>query len=187
MPSFFNFQQGLESRGPNNDTSPLLGRFRAVPDVQRNRNRSSLFNSLTPRGYIQSFGDFEGSETDADDAQGLLRRWGSKFRDLWLEPKQYAVARTVDSWWSRWSVLVVLPAGLAVAWCAIPFPQYDLPDDDDLIFALDRGSQGHKVPGHGEARVEVNFWFFLFVYYGFYNFIALMWITKVFNIYSLNW
>lgn len=33
----------------------------------------------------------------------------------------------------------------------------------------------------------MNFWFFLFVYYGFYNLTALMWITKVFNLYSLNW
>ena len=77
---------------------------------------------------------------------------------------------------------------LAVAWCSLPFPQYDIPDDEDLdgnglgLYAL-----GHKVPGHGEARVEINFWFFLFVYYGFYNIIALMWVTKVFNIYSLNW
>jgi hypothetical protein len=76
----------------------------------------------------------------------------------------------------------------AVAWCALPFPQYDLPDDDDLdgdIFGP--SPTGHKIPGHGEARVEINFWFFLFVYYGFYNIIALMWVTKVFNIYSLNW
>jgi hypothetical protein len=33
----------------------------------------------------------------------------------------------------------------------------------------------------------VNFWFFLFFYYGFYNLTALIWITKVFNLYSLNW
>lgn len=33
----------------------------------------------------------------------------------------------------------------------------------------------------------MNFWFFLFVYYGFYNLTALIWITKVFNLYSLNW
>jgi hypothetical protein len=43
------------------------------------------------------------------------------------------------------------------------------------------------VPGHGEAKVQVNFWFFLFVYYGFYNLTALIWITKVFNLYCLNW
>ena len=37
--------------------------------------------------------------------------------------------------------------------------------------------KGIKIPGHGESRVEINFWFFLFVYYGFYNITALMWIT----------
>lgn len=56
---------------------------------------------------------------------------------------------------------------------------------DVLRFSPD--ALGHKIPGHGEARVEINFWFFLFVYYGAYNLTALMWITKVFNIYSLNW
>lgn len=35
--------------------------------------------------------------------------------------------------------------------------------------------------------MQVNFWFFLLVYYGFYNLTALIWITKVFNLYSLNW
>jgi len=69
----------------------------------------------------------------------------------------------------------------AVAWCALPFPQYSLPDDEDDV------DGGHRTPGHGAARVEINFWFFLFVYYGFYNLTALMWVTKVFNIYSLNW
>ncbi|KAF7556631.1 hypothetical protein G7046_g6242 [Stylonectria norvegica] len=46
---------------------------------------------------------------------------------------------------------------------------------------------GRKTPGHGAARVQVSFWFFLFVYYGCYNLTALIWITKVFNLYSLNW
>jgi hypothetical protein len=73
-----------------------------------------------------------------------------------------------------------------VVWCAIPFPQYPLrPDDADLNPGS--GKSGHQAPGHGSARVQVNFWFFLFVYYGFYNLTALIWITKVFNLYSLNW
>ena len=42
-------------------------------------------------------------------------------------------------------------------------------------------------PGHGTSRVALNFWFFLFVYYGFYNLVGLLWITKIFNMYSLNW
>ncbi len=73
-----------------------------------------------------------------------------------------------------------------MAWCALPIPQYPLPDDDDWD-VMTKSALGHKIPGHGEARVEINFWFFLFVYYGFYNVTALMWVTKVFNIYSLNW
>lgn len=73
----------------------------------------------------------------------------------------------------------------AVAWCAIPFPQYHLDGDEPKVLAEPGDSK--KVPGHGEARVLVNFWFFLFVYYGFYNLTALIWITKVFNLYSLNW
>jgi hypothetical protein len=76
----------------------------------------------------------------------------------------------------------------AVGWCALPFPQYAVPDDDDIDgIAFGLRFLADKSPGHGEARVEINFWFFLFVYYGFYNVTALMWITKVFNIYSLNW
>lgn len=46
---------------------------------------------------------------------------------------------------------------------------------------------GGSGPGHGEALVTLNFWFFLTVYYGFYNLIGLLWITKLFNLYSLNW
>lgn len=74
----------------------------------------------------------------------------------------------------------------AIAWCALPFPQYQFPDDDDDRSDPGSGS-GRKIPGHGEARVQISFWFFLFVYYGFYNITALIWITKVFNLYSLNW
>ena len=69
-----------------------------------------------------------------------------------------------------------------MGWCALPFPKYPLDDGT----GPEPGS-GSKVPGHGAARVQVNFWFFLFVYYGFYNLTALIWITKVFNLYNLNW
>lgn len=64
----------------------------------------------------------------------------------------------------------------------MPFPKYALNDEHGR--PTDPGS---KIPGHGAARVRVNFWFFLFFFYGFYNLTALMWITKVFNLYSLNW
>ncbi|CAL3972399.1 unnamed protein product [Diplocarpon coronariae] len=197
MPSFFAFQQGTESRAPTSENSPLLGRFRAVPDAHRQPRRSlsnSLLGSFAGRGLggrysSLVFGNAAGHDNDEGDLvdgedMGALRRWGRVLRDLWLEPKHAVVAKVVDKWWTRWAVLAVLPAVLAVAWCALPFPTYELPDDDEAgVFRY----SVNKTPGHGEARVEINFWFFLFVYYGFYNVTALMWITKVFNIYSLNW
>ncbi len=124
MPSFFDFQQGTEARGSANDSTPLLGRFRAVPDAQRHR-RNSHRNSLIgnfgggtfSRGYSALFGDgSDDSDSDEGDLlgedMGRLKRWGKVQRDLWLEPKQIAVGKTVSKWWSRWAVLVVLPAAL---------------------------------------------------------------------------
>lgn len=35
--------------------------------------------------------------------------------------------------------------------------------------------------------VSINFWFFLFVFYGLYNAIGLLWITKLFNLFAINW
>ncbi|KAF9425736.1 hypothetical protein BGZ94_007276 [Podila epigama] len=38
-----------------------------------------------------------------------------------------------------------------------------------------------------QPPVLINFWWFLWFYYGVYNAIGLLLITKIFNIYSLNW
>ncbi|KAK2597129.1 hypothetical protein N8I77_012996 [Diaporthe amygdali] len=128
-------------------------------------------------------------------AAWFRKRW-KRIDDLWINPKQGAVRRVASVWYSRWFVLVVLPAALAVGWCAIPFPQYPLRDGPDDGDGSDGGSGNstsigdpgrRKSRGHGRAHAEVNFWFFLFVYYAFYNLTALVWITKVFNLYSLNW
>ncbi|GAB1310232.1 hypothetical protein MFIFM68171_00442 [Madurella fahalii] len=124
----------------------------------------------------------------------MIKRWLRRLRYTWVDPKASVVRRVVDIWWSRWGTLVVLPALLAVAWCAVPFPQYPIPGDAEgaVPWPGSGGAEkprpaGPKVPGHGAARVQVNFWFFLFVYYSLYNLTALIWITKVFNLYSLNW
>ncbi|CAK7226788.1 hypothetical protein SCUCBS95973_006316 [Sporothrix curviconia] len=122
-----------------------------------------------------------------------IHRVGRHLRNLWLTPKNATVRRAIDRWWSRWTLLVILPALLAIVWCALPFPQYPL--DEASLHATATGDAGddddgrkhHRTPGHGEARVRIHFWFFLFAYYGPYNVTALIWITKVFNLYSLNW
>ncbi|TPX08427.1 uncharacterized protein E0L32_010157 [Thyridium curvatum] len=139
-------------------------------------------------------GDEDGLSDDDEGGLGCVgrchklgRRTWRWVNDLWITPKQSAVKRVVNSWWNRWTLLVVLPAALAIAWCALPFPQYPLPGSPETPDPDNPPRNGGKVPGHGEARVQVNFWFFLFVYYGCYSLTALIWITKVFNLYSLNW
>lgn len=122
MPSFFTFQQGTETtHAHTSDSTPLLGRYRAVPTTDSARRRSrgnSLFENLNiyGRGYEAVFGDADGASDHGDLANnadmGRLRRWGRIQRDLWLEPKQAAVAKLIERWWSRWAVLVILPAVL---------------------------------------------------------------------------
>jgi hypothetical protein len=235
MPTFFSFQQGSEDSSRfthhGNDSTPLLGRFRAVPRPQNNyhslragraRSSSGPLDVLTHgwRGSVHvGYGallaaagfDDEGEEEESDEtededgdlggdartsrgqrvrqrAQRQVRKFWSRTKDVWVTPRQGAVRKVVSKWWSRWTALVLLPALLAVGWCAVPFPKYPLPGEDGRGQPHDPGGSGdQRVPGHGEARVLVNFWFYLFVYYAFYNFTALVWITKVFNLYSLNW
>ncbi|KJZ77387.1 hypothetical protein HIM_03111 [Hirsutella minnesotensis 3608] len=213
MSSFFQFTQGTESHSRPSDSSPLLGRFRAVPP------RPGLGTSATGHRYGQlgilsdrlaangggrgsvhvGYGALIAAELEAaqeeedvneqavqpDLGRSWVHFWRAYFLDLWVAPRHSAVKKMVDGWWSRYALLVGLPAVLAVAWCSIPFPQYPLPHDDNS--PGHDPDDGHKTPGHGAARVQVNFWFFLFVYYSFYNLTALIWITKVFNLYNLNW
>ncbi|GJC85067.1 uncharacterized protein ColLi_07905 [Colletotrichum liriopes] len=196
MPSFFQFTQGNESGTRlTSDASLCL-----QSDVSGRRRRSSTlglfaannrgsvhvgYGALLSASGLEGY-DNDGTRSDWEDLSAWERTW-RKISDVWVEPKQSAVKGVVDVWWSRYGVLVLMPAALAIAWCAIPFPTYSFPGEDDD----DRGDlgpgPGRKIPGHGEARVQINFWFFLFVYYGFYNVTALIWITKVFNLYSLNW
>ncbi|GAO15247.1 uncharacterized protein UV8b_04197 [Ustilaginoidea virens] len=216
MPSFFQFTQGTEACVRPSDSSPLLGRFRAVPPRPgSSRRRSSQLGLLSDRLSTLS-GDGRGSvhvgygtlvaaqvageaaddeaadrDGDARTSSALTRLWQGWVLDLWVNPKQAAVKRMVDRWWTRYGLLVFLPAALAVAWCAVPFPQYPLPGPDDRAGSqpgrVERPENDPKPPAHGAARVQVNFWFFLLVYYGFYNLTALTWITKLFNLYNLNW
>ncbi|PQE03334.1 hypothetical protein CJF30_00005563 [Rutstroemia sp. NJR-2017a BBW] len=121
MPSFFAFQQGSERRTAfTNETAPLLGRFRAVPDLHRfsgGSGRSLLGFNVDRLGAAFGVGTSNNeSEEDNSEDEGCdgVTKWGKTMKDLWLEPKQGAVARVVDKWWTRWTVLVVLPAALAV-------------------------------------------------------------------------
>lgn len=116
MPSFFTFQTGDSSRALS-DSSPLLGRFRAVPD-SRSRRASLLRRRSAVWGYgygAAAFGSLTSLGTSDDRGEsegGRVKGWGRNLRDLWLEPKSGMVARAVERWWWRWLLLVGLPAVL---------------------------------------------------------------------------
>lgn len=137
MPSFFQFTQGTESRVRPNDTSPLLGRFRAVPprpgQTQRRSSQLGLLSDRTSglsdgRGSVHvGYGalvaaqlageaDDDAAIDDDDDYDDDLSMWQKVWQryimDLWVNPRQTAVKRTVDRWWSRYGLLVVLPTAL---------------------------------------------------------------------------
>ncbi|CAG8656428.1 2959_t:CDS:2 [Funneliformis caledonium] len=113
--------------------------------------------------------------------------------------------KQVRSWTStflkRTLVLNVFPVMVVLAWCAVPFPNnnpYKDPDKNissvdyikDNLLAYNSSSNDtdlSHIPAPNPEPVEINFWFFLFFYYGFYNAIALLMITKIFDLYSLNW
>ncbi len=123
MPTIFSFQQGSESRARQNEESPLLGRFRAVPaDEGRIRRRSSA------RGWFSSFrsGSWKYATVnvsdDSDDEENGLQersRFG-RLRKLLLVPEQSSVREAVEHWWGRWLLLYILPA-LIVSTLLVPY------------------------------------------------------------------
>ncbi len=112
MPTIFSFQQGNESRARQNEESPLLGRFRAVPaDEGRERRRSSAkpwFASL--RRTYHSYGALNdsGSDEREDELQEAGRFDG--LRSLLLAPEHDTIKHAVERWWGRWLLLFALPA-----------------------------------------------------------------------------
>ncbi len=124
MPSFFEFNQGNETGARlGSDAAPLLGRFRAVPDENRLRQKQSvgdLFSNFGSVGYgsiwrTRSATSATDQETDGGwnvDGEGnaSLKAWSRAIRDIWIKPQRFAVGRVLDRWWLRWLLVVGLPA-----------------------------------------------------------------------------
>ncbi|KAJ1921960.1 hypothetical protein H4219_000307 [Mycoemilia scoparia] len=75
----------------------------------------------------------------------------------------------VQSAWRRILLMVIFPALCVVAWCSVPIPMTTIKNND------------------GNQAIAMNFWFFLFFYYGIYSAVALLLVTQIFRLYSLNW
>lgn len=84
-----------------------------------------------------------------------------------IEPRRAQVEQVLSSFWRRLAVFYILPTTIVLVYAAIPFPLY---------------------PGESRDGVAtINFWFFLLVFYGCYNAVGLLWITKLFNLFAINW
>ncbi|KAK1927284.1 hypothetical protein DB88DRAFT_477474 [Papiliotrema laurentii] len=106
---------------------------------------------------------------------------------LFFRPSRKTVDGWLQSFWKRHFVLVLLPCLAVWVWVAVPFPVSDPYTDNPFP---DMPSWPKK-PTHGgdgaDLPLDVNFYFFLFWYYGMYLAVALFFITNLFSLYRLNW
>ncbi|QSL66379.1 hypothetical protein MERGE_000757 [Pneumocystis wakefieldiae] len=159
--NIFAFNQGDETCSPPEDSRMISGRYRVLP-----RRKSLLFWTSPSREHNASISTLwfeEGAyEGDLNENSTLLE-------GLVIAPQKKIIKRILYGFWRRLFILNILPSVLI--WCAIPFPLSE--SADNALSPL--------------RKKCLNFWFFLFIYYGFYNAIGLLWITKLFNLFSLNW
>ncbi|KAI9023884.1 hypothetical protein CLU79DRAFT_748625 [Phycomyces nitens] len=104
-------------------------------------------------------------------------------------PSTRQVTRWTESFWKRGFILNILPVLIVLIWCSIPIPFDDcatLPCDYDP-YSTSRLSILPLAEKPNNQPTLINFWFFLFWYYGLYNAMALFLITKMFSIYAVNW
>lgn len=125
MPTIFQFTQGTESRTrPGGESSPLLGRFRAVPpsQVRHGQQQQQQHLGLLSGGSVRvgygalaladaAHDDGDDDDVDDDGTEGWRRRvWRTWVVDLWIHPRQMAVKRVAEKWYTRYGLLVVLPS-----------------------------------------------------------------------------
>ncbi|KAL1924122.1 uncharacterized protein VTP21DRAFT_7157 [Calcarisporiella thermophila] len=158
-------------------------RFR--PPISHNRR-----DSATASFYDTSDGEDDEENRNVEQRRPLLG--GNP-----MHPSRKLVSKLTKTLWKRAFVLNLFPAAVAVAWCSIPLPFKYLENMypgqppgnrtySDAITLMDL-KEGTCNGDPEDDLININFWFFLFFYFGFYNAIALLLITKIFNIYSLNW
>ncbi|GAA93505.1 uncharacterized protein L969DRAFT_18792 [Mixia osmundae IAM 14324] len=97
-----------------------------------------------------------------------------------LRPGPQQVHRWLNAWWRRWAILVLVPCLIIWIWCALPFPVSD-------PYGTSKVNDQQAAQDEDDLPVDVNFYFFLLIYFGLYQAGALVWITSLFGLYRLNW
>lgn len=72
------------------------------------------YGALLAAGLLGGSEDDEDDDVSSDELDGPGSRWERIWQrwvvDLWVHPKQIAVKRIAERWWSRYGLLVFLPA-----------------------------------------------------------------------------
>ncbi|GAA5972749.1 hypothetical protein JCM8115_002267 [Rhodotorula mucilaginosa] len=106
-----------------------------------------------------------------------------------LRPGRRKVEGWMSSWWRRWSLLVGTPCLIVWLWAAVPFPVTDPYKEEPpwhLPWPPTKALHASSTVTE-DLPVDANFLFFLFFYYGVYLAIALVFVTKLFDLFRLNW
>ncbi|KTW31224.1 uncharacterized protein T551_01297 [Pneumocystis jirovecii RU7] len=162
--NIFAFNQGDETYSSPEDARMISGRYRVLP-----HRKSLLFWTSPSREHSTNISPIW---FESGTYEGSLNENSTLLEGLVIAPQKKLVKRVLYGFWRRLFILNILPSAIVLIWCAIPFPLSRSYIDNPLSPLV---------------KDRINFWFFLFIYYGFYNAIGLLWITKLFNLFSLNW
>ncbi|OLY84619.1 hypothetical protein AYI68_g1213 [Smittium mucronatum] len=101
------------------------------------------------------------------------RTWSISHSLISEEPQKNSpsnfLSSKIENPFFRFTIIALLPISVTLAWVSVPIPSRLKPSD------------------YNPLSYQSNFWFFLFFYYGVYNICALMLVTHIFHLYSLNW
>ncbi|OWZ70472.1 hypothetical protein AYX14_04154 [Cryptococcus neoformans] len=192
-------------------TTPLPGRRRrsfSSRSTGAGRGTKSRYNRTLSSAWTETgsgTGNANGTGTEMEEEEETLL-------SLFFQPRRERVEGWMDSFWKRHAVLVVVPCLIVWIWLAVPFPVSDPFKDDpfpeipswpkrpqngggqdesggNLAFTINPGKGGEEgEQGDGMSLpLDVNFYFFLFWYFGMYLAVALFFITNLFSLYRLNW
>ncbi|WVQ72023.1 hypothetical protein IAR50_001567 [Cryptococcus sp. DSM 104548] len=224
-PSLPNAPSSATAQGPSSDPSarqqaPWSKLRGKIPTGGKNKGKGKSFSF--PWNSTTSSSKSQNQATPSRRRPPRPRRISSVGQDeeedawaqVFLNPSRRRVEGWMDSFWKRHFVLVVLPCLTVWIWVALPFPVSDpykdnpFPDiptwpkkpSDDGGDAGDDGEPETRLP------LDVNFYFFLFWYFGYafapekshesraltafrsmYLAAALLFITNLFSLYRLNW
>ncbi|ALO69263.1 hypothetical protein CNG00870 [Cryptococcus deneoformans JEC21] len=184
--------KGMEGEGEGEGENGSRNGIRRGTTLSPGRRRRRSFSN---RGASRT-----GAGTEMEDEKETLL-------SLFFQPRRERVEGWMDSFWKRHAVLVIVPCLIVWIWLAVPFPVSDPYKDDPFpeipswpkrpknedgdggnSSTMNPGERGEGEEGDGTSLpLDVNFYFFLFWYFGMYIAVALFFITNLFSLYRLNW